>query len=84
MPLDNPTEDWREYRRLILGQLVQLQTDLASLRKEVELFRQQDISEIKVEIALLKLKSSLWGGLLGAIAGATFSVIASMVSKVIH
>ena len=77
------SESWVEYRKFIVEQLRQLQADQGALRREIELFRQQDISEIKVEIALLKLKSSLWGGLLGAVSGAAISLAAAL-SKVIH
>lgn len=62
-------EGWIEYRKLILSQLTDLQVNLSALRKEVEQFRQEDIAEIKIEIALLKLKTSIWAGTIGALSG---------------
>lgn len=69
-------EDWGGYKRMILKQLDELQTSLGVIRTEIQNFRQKEISDIKVEIALLKLKSSLWGALLGSIGGALVAGIA--------
>lgn len=73
-------EEWGYYRRLIVQQLKDLQTDLAVVRGEIQNFRQTELSAIKVEIALLKLKSSLWGALLGSLGGAIVAGVA-IISK---
>lgn len=69
-------QDWGGYRRQILMQLHDLQSSLAMVRNELQSFRQKELSDIKVEIALLKFKSSLWGGLLGTVGGALIATIA--------
>lgn len=73
-------EAWDYYRRMIVQQLKDLQTDLAVVRSEIQNFKQVELSAIKVEIALLKLKSSLWGALLGTIGGAVVTA-AAILSK---
>ena len=73
---DIRNEDWGEYRRLILSQLEEIKNDLSAVRGQMQTFRQTDIAEIKVEIALLKLKSSLWGGALGLAGGALTAGVA--------
>ena len=48
---------WGEYRELVLSNL----EDIKASAQEVEV----RLRAIELEIALLKLKSSLWGGLAG-------------------
>ncbi len=60
---DNMTNDngWAEYRRLVLENI----EDDKTFKKEVR----RDISYIKGEIKVLKVKSGVWGFLAGAIPG---------------
>lgn len=74
-------EDWFDYRRLVLTQIQALQIDLSAIRTEVQTFRTRDIGEIKIEIALLKLKSSMWGAILGAVGGGVISFVVTVGSK---
>lgn len=76
-------EGWVEYRKLILTQLTDLQVSLSALRKEVEQFRQEDLSEIKIEIALLKLKTSLWAGTIGALS-AILVTTGALILRLVH
>jgi hypothetical protein len=61
--------DWSEHRRLILAELQRLTTDVGAIRDKIDEFRQRDVADLRTEIALLKLKSSLWGAVLGATSG---------------
>lgn len=81
--MDAVPESWGEYRRLILTQLQSLQSELAILRKELEQFRQEEVSDIKIEIALLKLKSSIWGGFMGAVSAALLTAGAILL-RLVH
>lgn len=74
-------EDWFDYRRLVLSQIQALQKDLSSIRTEVQTFRTKDIGELKIEIALLKLKTAMWGAILGAIGGGVIAFVVSVGSK---
>lgn len=55
-------EGWGEYRKLVLAQLEKLEG--AANRHEA------DVAELRVEVAMLKVKAGLWGALAGAIPGA--------------
>ena len=50
-------EDWGKNRKLILSQLDSLSASMLVVNKTLE--------EIKIEIALLKLRSSFWGAVAG-------------------
>jgi hypothetical protein len=52
-------EGWLEYRKLILSELERVSRELRDLN--------QKVSDIHTEIAMLKVKSGLWGALAGAI-----------------
>lgn len=58
-------EAWDYYRRQILTEIARLGSQLDVVKTKVDQFRQDDIADIKTEIALLKLKSSLWGAAMG-------------------
>ena len=51
--------DWNEYSNLVLHELKRLNEGQEALR--------QDVQSVKTEIALLKLKSGVWGVMGGAI-----------------
>jgi hypothetical protein len=65
-------DDWREYKRLILVMIDDNKKDHEQISK--------DLVSIKTEIALLKFKSGIWGGIAG-ISGAI--IIKWIFSKVI-
>lgn len=68
---------WGEYRRLILSELERITRDIGAINEKLERFRQDDISQIKTDIALLKFQAAMWG----AIAGTGISVGAAFLSK---
>lgn len=64
------TDDgWIENRKLIVNELTRLANDVHAIRETFNAFRQKDIADLRTDIALLKLKSSLWGAVLGGAAG---------------
>jgi hypothetical protein len=64
--LDDGRSPWSEYRRLVLRELEQL-------GKEVENIRMM-AGELKTEVALLKLRASVWGVAAGAISSAVITI----------
>lgn len=62
-------EGWIEHRKLILNELQRLTTEVGNIREKLDTFRQEDVADLRTEIALLKLKSSLWGAILGGASG---------------
>ncbi len=76
-----PTEDnFSEYRRLILGELERLNLGVKEIDGKIDrlqAFNNKDMSELRVEIAMLKVKAALGGTLGGLIAGA-------IIGKLLH
>ena len=78
-PHDQAHGGFDEYRRLILENLEQLRREISRVGLKVDALRETDLASMKVDIALLKFKASMWGALGGA--GAAF-LIQALVEKV--
>ena len=52
-------DGWNEWSKHVLKSLERIDTDLQRVEKGV--------NEVKLEIAMLKVKASIWGGLAGTI-----------------
>lgn len=68
---------WGEYRRLILSELERINSAVEKVNTKIEMFRQDDIAQIKTDIALLKFQAAMWG----AGAGIVFSVAVTLALK---
>ncbi len=66
----NPS-DWNEYRRLVLSELERIGRDFNSINRKIDELRQDDISQLKTDITLLKFQAAMWG----SIGGLIFSTI---------
>lgn len=71
-------DDWIEYRRMIVGQITDIARDIETINSKIERIRVEDLTQIKLDIALLKFQAAMWG----AIAGTVLSVITAVVIKV--
>ena len=60
---------WSAYQKLVLSELEDHSRGLSELAGELKQLRTKDITDIKVEIAMLKIKAGLWGAGAGAIPG---------------
>jgi hypothetical protein len=76
---DSPNGDWREHRLLILAELKRISDSISALENRLDEFRSEEIQKIKVDIAMLQVKASLWGG----VWGAGLSAIVALVVKFI-
>jgi hypothetical protein len=65
-----------EYRRLILASIENLNASVAKLDLKIDALRQNDISDLKVQVAMLQVRASVFGGVAGAIGGAIVGVLA--------
>lgn len=70
---------WGEYRRLILSELERITRNIGEINEKIERFRQEDLSEIKTDIALLKFQAAMWG----AGAGAVFTAVITFAPKLL-
>jgi hypothetical protein len=60
---------WEEDRRLVLSELERITRDIGFINEKIERVRQEDLAKIKLDLALLKFQSALYG----SIAGVVFS-----------
>ena len=78
--VETPPEGWGEYRKLILSELERISGDLKDLNTRLDLFRQDEISKIKIDIAMLKVKAGAWG-VLGGVAVTLASVLVGLLGR---
>lgn len=78
------SDNFLEYRELILAELKRLTGDVGSIREKLDEFRQQDIAELRTDIALLKLKATMWACVFGTLSSALVTGVISAVVKFVH
>lgn len=69
---------WPEYRRLVLGELVRIDKGMNDINLKLEsalALRDKGIGELQIDVAMLKIKASLFGALCGGIATMGIQVI---------
>lgn len=75
MPVENDTDErsWKEYRRLILAELERIDKGMVTLNLKMDTtsdMRDIAMTAMRVEIAMLKVKASMWGGFSGTLGAA--------------
>lgn len=69
MPQDELDErSWPEYRRLVLNELERIDRALNALNTKLDsagIERDKAISDLRVSVAMLQVKCSMWGALCG-------------------
>lgn len=71
-PVDRGDNPWSEYRRLVLSELQDLSEQIKELKKSVD--------AANVNIAMLKVKASMWGAL-GGLMTALAAVLMAKIMK---
>lgn len=66
---DDNENTWQQYHKLVVFELERHNTVLSHLDAKIDEIRAKDLPGIREQIATLKVQSSLWGGLLGGLAG---------------
>lgn len=61
---------WEESQLMIVGKLEEMEKDIKTMTDE--------LIKARIEIATLKVKSSMWGGLTGILSGAVAGFVAAM------
>ncbi len=79
--LENPTDQtWHEYRRLVLGELERLARRIeevnskadaqnSQMAQRIDALQSGQLGELRIEMAQLKARSGIFGGLMGALTG---------------
>jgi hypothetical protein len=67
---DQNSNGWNEYSKLVLTEIQDLKTCTGRV--------QDDITSIKTQVEILKVKSSIWGGFTGAITGVVSTILTFM------
>lgn len=76
-------DGWIVNRKLVAAELERIGRDVHALRDTLNDIRGTDLADIRIDIALLKLKSSLWGAVLGGVSG-TLVTGAAILLRMIH
>lgn len=99
MPPDDKegTQPWNEYRYSVLTQLEDMNGSIKELTSSIALMNEKardrevvltalvtnQVSEIKVEIAMLKVRAKIWAGIFGGVGALFSAVIVVFIEKVI-
>lgn len=79
-----PEDSWMQYRRLVLGELERLNLSLAALAQKMDslnLQRDQSINDLKVEVAMLKVKATMMGMGAGAAMSGIVAVVVQLLKR---
>lgn len=66
--MDDQEREWSQHRLWILSELNRQGQDFRNLNDKIERFRQEDVAQMKTDIALLKFQAALYGAVAGIIA----------------
>lgn len=76
-------DGWAGYRLLILNQLKSFEDAVSGLRADLRDMRENELQNMRVEIALLKLKSGIWGAVVGSLS-AILVTLGAILLRIIH
>ncbi len=65
---DKDNASFREYKRLIINELDRIARDIRELNERVEIFRREDVAQMRTDIVILKFQAALWGSISGLVA----------------
>lgn len=65
--MTNPQDTWHEWSRHVLAELKRLNENISGLEDKIDRIKADLIAPLHVEIAMLKVKSGIWGLIGGAI-----------------
>lgn len=77
MPPTNRGRDggFDEYRHLIMETLERLQRGITAIDVKVDSLRTQEVEALKIDVAMLKVRASIYGALAGSLGGAIMGVL---------
>ena len=60
-------DTWQEYSKFVLAELKRLNNQIATIDYKISKLKDEEISKLRIEIATLKVKSSIFGVIGGGI-----------------
>lgn len=73
-----PKDSFAEYRQLILAALERLEATIAALNVKLDDLRNKEVQQLHVEVAMLKVRSTIFGAVGGSIGGA---IVGALVAR---
>jgi len=73
---------WASYQRYVINELKRINDAVGVITDKIEKFRQEDIAQLKTDIALLKFQSAMWGAAAGVLFGGVTTAVVSLMFKV--
>lgn len=70
MASKTPQGDWAEWRTHVLEELKRLSSGVEGVKERIDEMNSTELGAIKAQIAVLQVKSGVWGFLAGAIPSA--------------
>jgi hypothetical protein len=80
MPGDNGS-GWESYQRYVIEELKRINNAVGVITDKIEKFRQEDIAQLKTDIALLKFQAAMYGAAAGIVFGGVATALVSMIFK---
>jgi hypothetical protein len=68
-------QTWGEYRELVLKELERLNESIRELNEKLDKLNTDDISDMKIKIAMLEVRSGVWGAIAGTVTGLALTVL---------
>lgn len=62
-----PEDTWQEWSRHVLAELKRLNDTIQAVDDKIDKLKDEQVSPLKIELAMLKVKSGFWGMIGGAI-----------------
>ncbi len=70
----NQENGWGQYERLVLNRLDRIDAEMKEIKAEIHNLQMEEIGKMKIEIAMLKVKSGAWGATAGAVPAAIIAL----------
>ena len=74
MPAPGDEQDWYQYRRLILSRLDDLGKSIDEVNVKIDAMHRDEITRLKVDVAMLQVKAGIWGGGIGGLSGVAAAI----------
>ena len=76
--MDVSERSWFEYRKYIVNELARIDKGVSQLNDRMEIAmnnRDETISKMRIEIAMLKVQAGIWGAGAGIVTTAAFTIV---------